>query len=100
MSLLGFRKPRPFMHHYMYVDERRQRLREIEERARRELGMLPPKVDFADDLHGAFSRRSERLRKRSGIAGTFMKLRAATCVLAIVLLLLLAHYLIVGQWWW
>lgn len=33
------RKPRRFHHQYLYVDERKERLREIERKAREELGM-------------------------------------------------------------
>ena len=38
-NLFKVRKPRRFHHDYLYVDERKERLREIEERARRELGL-------------------------------------------------------------
>ena len=41
MNLFRMPKPRGFNHNYIYYDERRARLREIEERARRELGRLP-----------------------------------------------------------
>ena len=34
--------PRRFNHKYIYVDERKEKLRKIEENALRELGMLPP----------------------------------------------------------
>ena len=38
-NLFKMRKPRRFHHDYLYVDERKERLREIEERARSELGL-------------------------------------------------------------
>ena len=36
-------KPRAFNHQYIYVDERKEKLLKIEENAKRDLGMLPPK---------------------------------------------------------
>ena len=44
MGIFKQRKPRGFQHQYIYVDERRERLKEMEERAKRELGMLSEKV--------------------------------------------------------
>ena len=38
-NLFKVRKPRRFHHDFLYVDERKERLKEIEERARRELGL-------------------------------------------------------------
>ena len=43
------RGPRGFQHQYIYVDERKERLKEIETRAKRELGMLPPKEATAEE---------------------------------------------------
>ncbi|MBR7018395.1 MAG: hypothetical protein IKH99_06045 [Prevotella sp.] len=38
MSLFHQRKPHRFTHHYLYVDERKERLRQIEQRVRKERG--------------------------------------------------------------
>ena len=43
MALFKSRKPRAYDHPYIYFDERKEKLKKIEERAKRELGMLPPK---------------------------------------------------------
>lgn len=70
-------KPRRFNHRMIYSDERKERLKDIEERARRQLGMPSGGSNGSDrrtarDLHGAFSGSPERLRAgqrhaRSGI---------------------------------
>ena len=43
MGMFTMRKPRSYHHEYIYVDERKEKLQKIEETAKRELGMLPPK---------------------------------------------------------
>ena len=43
MGLFKSQKPRAFSHQYIYVDERKEKLSKIEENAKRDLGMLPPK---------------------------------------------------------
>ena len=45
-------KPRPFHHEYIYYDERKEKLKKIEENAKRELGMLPPKEFNPEDIRG------------------------------------------------
>lgn len=64
MNLFGTRKPRPFNHRLIYVDERRDKLKEIEDRAKRELGILPPEQFCPEDLKGAFVRATRHLRRR------------------------------------
>lgn len=39
----SMRKPRGFNHQYIYVDERKEKLAKMEEKAKRDLGMLPEK---------------------------------------------------------
>ena len=41
MGMFTVREPRRFEHKYIYVDERKEKLAKIEERAKRRLGMLP-----------------------------------------------------------
>ena len=43
MAMFKAEKPRAFSHQYIYVDERKEKLAKIEENAKRDLGMLPPK---------------------------------------------------------
>ena len=41
MFFNSMRKPRGFNHQYIYVDERKEKLAKMEEKAKRDLGMLP-----------------------------------------------------------
>lgn len=43
MGMFKMEKPRRFNHQYIYVDERKEKLQKLEEKAKRDLGMLPPK---------------------------------------------------------
>ncbi|MED9945963.1 MAG: hypothetical protein UFI53_08405 [Hallella sp.] len=64
-------KPRRFRHPMMYSDERRERLQQLEARAKRELGM--ESGESAVDTDAAESlisfRRTTRRRDRSFVAG-------------------------------
>ena len=65
MGLFTQRKPRGFQHQYIYVDERKERLREMEERAKRELGLLPPKEPTAEDrIRGKMVEQTTHLKRR------------------------------------
>lgn len=105
MGLFSQRKPRPFTHHYIYVDERKERMKEIETRAKRELGMLPQAEDRHENIRGAFShgrnggktdgtaygRNADegRLRRSIGMSSTLM-------VFIIVAMLALIYWLMIG----
>lgn len=60
-------KPRRFNHRPIYSDERKERLKAIEERARRQLGIPTSNDNNARqptrDLHGAFATPSSRRRR-------------------------------------
>lgn len=95
MGMFTMRKPRGFRHEYIYVDERKEKLQKIEETAKRELGMLPPKEFNPEDIRGKFvegttylKRRKESGRKPLGYGAMFV---------AIVVLLYILHYLITGE---
>ncbi len=89
MSLFKQRRPRPFNHRYMYVDERADRLRDIEERAKRDLGMSSAQGYRPDDLRGAFSAGQSHSHRRGFGRGASVSLPVAA---AIVLLLLMMAY--------
>ena len=44
MFFNSMRKPRGFNHQYIYVNERKEKLEKMEEKAKRELGMLKNSV--------------------------------------------------------
>ena len=50
----SMRKPRGFNHQYIYVDERKEKLAKMEEKAKRDLGMLPEKEFKPEDIRGKF----------------------------------------------
>lgn len=65
MGIFKQRKPRGFQHQYIYVDERRERLREMEERAKRELGMLADKpLTTEDRVRGKIVEQSTHLKRK------------------------------------
>ena len=95
MGLFTVRKPRGFHHNYIYYDPRKEKLAKIEENAKRELGLLPPKEFTPEDIRGKFvgatthlCRRKESKRKH---------LSNGVLVLIIIGLLLLARYLYTGR---
>lgn len=63
MSLFKTREPRRFEHNYIYYDERKEKLRKIEESAKRELGMLPEKEFNPEDLRGKFVEQTTHLKR-------------------------------------
>lgn len=65
MGLFTQRKPRGFQHQYIYVDERKERLREVEERAKRELGMIPQEAPTTEGrIRGKFTEQTTHLKRR------------------------------------
>ena len=64
MSLFRMRKPRGFHHDYIYYDERKAKLQEMEDQARRELGMSTDATFRPELLRGAFVRATRHLRRR------------------------------------
>ncbi|MCR5574693.1 MAG: hypothetical protein K6F78_07730 [Bacteroidaceae bacterium] len=63
MGMFSVRKPRGFHHNWIYVDERKEKLAKIEENAKRELGMLPPKEFDPEDIRGKFSESTTHLKR-------------------------------------
>lgn len=64
MNLFRPRRPRGFHHEPMFSDERKARLKAVENRARRELGMEPPQEFQPQNLHGTFTNGTRHLRRR------------------------------------
>ena len=65
MGFFNQRKPRGFSHQYIYVDERRERLKAMEERARRELGLIPePEKTTEERIRGKFVEQTSHLKRQ------------------------------------
>lgn len=83
------RKPRPFSHSPIYIDERRERLADIEQRARQQLGLTPSPAFQPSDLRGAFA-RVQHHQRGSGWFWNIPMLLTIAFVLTIVLIILLS----------
>ena len=64
MFFNSMRKPRGFNHQYIYVNERKEKLDKMEEKAKRELGMLPEKEFSPEDIRGKFVEGTTHLKRR------------------------------------
>ena len=52
MGMFKMEKPRRFNHQYIYVDERKEKLQKLEEKAKRDLGIIPSKQFSLEDNRG------------------------------------------------
>lgn len=65
MGFFKQRKPRGFNHQFIYVDERKERLKEMEERAKRELGLIPEAEKTAEErIRGKFVEQTSHLKRQ------------------------------------
>ena len=65
MGIFNQRKPRGFSHQYIYVDERKEKLKAMEERAKRELGLIPePEKTAEERIRGRFVEQTSHLRRQ------------------------------------
>ena len=88
MGMFKSEKPRAYSHQYIYVNERKERLAKIEENAKRDLGMLPPREEgYSERLHGAFSAENSHVARRKA-NGTRITTRVAVVALFVCLFLL------------
>lgn len=95
MGLFTVRKPRGFQHNYIYYDPRKEKLKEIDERARRELGILPPKEFTPEDIRGKFVGATKHLKRRKESGRK--PLSYGVLIVLIVALLFVMHYLVTGS---
>ena len=95
MGLFSMRKPRPFHHEYIYVDERKEKLQKIEDTAKQDLGMMPPKEFSPEDIRGKFVEGTTHLKRRKESERKPMTYGAL--FVGIVVLLYILHYLITGE---
>lgn len=67
MGFFKQRKPRGFSHQYIYVDERRERLKAMEERIKRELNMTPETERTTEErIRGKFVEQTTHLKRQQG----------------------------------
>ena len=95
MGLFTVRKPRGFHHNYIYYDPRKEKLKEIDERAKRELGILPPKEFSPEDIRGKFVGATKHLKRRKESGRK--PLSYGVLILLIVILLFVMPYLATGS---
>ena len=87
--MFNVREPRRFEHKYIYVDERKERLAKIEERAKRELGMLPEEEYNPENIRGKFVEGTKHLKRRKENGGPKMSFPVAIVLIFLLILLLL-----------
>jgi hypothetical protein len=88
MGMFKMREPRRFNHKYIFVDERKEKLDKIVEKAKRDLGMLPPREEgYSERLHGAFAAENSHVSRRKE-NGTRITTRVAVAALFVCLFLL------------
>ena len=95
MAMFKAEKPRTFSHQYIYVDERKERLAKIEENAKRDLGMLPPKEFSPEDIRGKFVEATTHLKRRKESGRK--PLTYGALIVAIGILCFVLHYLVTGE---
>lgn len=86
------RKPRGYHHQMIYSDERKERLKTMEEQARQDLGMSKPREIEPEDFRGTFSRNS-RIRQKKNAASLLGSMPTAIMIVLIAALLLLMFYM-------
>ena len=88
MGLFSIRKPRGFRHEYIYADDRKQRLKAVEERAKAELGMPAAERPDAERIRGMFigaTRPPPRRRRERRLSGGFVLSYGIIVVLLVIL---------------
>lgn len=65
MGFFKQRKPRGFNHQYIYVDKRKERLRAMEERIKREMGIIPEEEKTVEErIRGKFVEQTSHLKRQ------------------------------------
>ena len=63
MGMFSIREPRRIEHKYIYYDERKEKLKKIEEKAKRELGLSEDTFD-PENIRGKFIEGTKHLKRR------------------------------------
>lgn len=95
MGFFKMRAPRKFEHKYIFVDERREKLKKIEDNAKRDLGLLPPEeLSYEERIRGAFSNSTTHLKRRKEGGG----IKTQTLLIGLLIAIFVLHYLLTGSW--
>lgn len=90
MGMFSIREPRRIEHTYIYYDERKEKLKKIEEKAKRELGMSEDTFD-PESIRGKFVEGTKHLKRHKESGSEPMSLSKA--IFIIIALSLLVLYL-------
>ena len=95
MSIFRPRRPRPFNHRLLYIDERKERLKAIEQRARRELeeeAGAKERQPEHETLRGAF----HKPLRRNGLQqpGYSLLMNSVLLILMVLMLIVIWNLLI------
>lgn len=90
MGMFSIREPRHIEHKYIYYDERKEKLKKIEEKAKRELGLSEDTFD-PENIRGKFIEGTKHLKRRKQSGSKSIPLPVA--IVLIVALLMLWVYL-------
>lgn len=94
--MFKMRKPRKFNPTFIYYDERKERLKKMEEKAKRDLGMLPEKeYSPEEEIRGKFVNASTHLKRRK--AKKRKPMHIGVLIIIILLLLYIWYYLNTGS---
>jgi hypothetical protein len=97
--MLFNRQPRHYNHRFMFVDEHKEKIKAMEVKARRELGMLSPESFNPEDIRGTFSGATKHLKRwKVNKENGHKQTSAGVSFVFIAVLLILWHYLATGYW--
>jgi len=92
MGIFKTREPRRFEHQYIYVDERKERLQKIEEKAKLDLGMIQNAEPTTEErIRGKMVEQTSHLKRRreNGSPLTTKRLILILAVMALILIAIL-----------
>lgn len=100
MGLFSSRQPRRFHHEYIYYNERKEKLKRIEDNARRELGLLEPSDESAKEarnerIHSAIINSTIHLKRREERGGNAISYKWLFVLIFVLLFVL--HYFYTGN---
>ena len=87
MGMFSIREPRRIEHKYIYYDERKEKLKKIEEKAKVELGMSEETFD-PESIRGKFIEGTKHLKRRKQSGSKSIPFPVAIMLIAALLLLL------------